>query len=108
MSFSDPFNRVSCRQESDYQKFQQQLQSLGIDAEHKVLELLHRSRRNLLGLGLLVVLLGVVSMLIWPQVAAIVMVFCVLSLLWLSLTWMRGEKLMKRYLRQSVVPGNQE
>ena len=102
MRFSDPFNRVSCRQETEYQKFYRQLQDLGIDGEDKVLSMLRRSRKNMLFLGVIVLSLCALSSLIWPQASGISMVFGILLLLWTGVTWLRGERLLKRYLQQLV------
>jgi Flp pilus assembly protein TadB len=100
MKFSDPFNRVSCKDQKEYQQFLQQLQQAGIDSEEKANELLRRSRNQILTFCLLVAACCLAAMLVWPQLVGIVLVFGVLIVLWLIVTMARGQRMTRQFIQQ--------
>lgn len=100
MSFSDLFNRVSCKQQKEYQKFQQQLIDIGIDTEEKAKNVLNRSRKNMLIIGLVVIMVSLGTILIWPHTLGITIVFGSLVLLWLILTLLKGQRMLMRFMQQ--------
>jgi Flp pilus assembly protein TadB len=100
MKFSDPFNRVSCRDQKEYQQFLQQLQQAGIDSEEKANELLRRSKSQMLVFCLAVVACCLAAILVWPQLAGIVLVFGVLIVLWLIVTMARGQRMTRQFIQQ--------
>lgn len=100
MSFSDPFNRVSRKREREYSAFQEQLKQAGLDTEEKVRAVLQKSRGRMLRLGAIVVVVMLLVSLIWPDLTGIVIVFGGLILLWLAITMVRGQRMLKRFIQQ--------
>jgi Flp pilus assembly protein TadB len=100
MSFSDPFNRVSCKRDKEFHAFQEQLRLAGIDTEEKARAVLHKSRKSMLGISATIVIMTLVIVLIWPQLIGITAVFSCLLLLWLFITMTRGQKMMKQFIQQ--------
>ena len=100
MSFTDPFNRISCKRQTEYQKFQQQLLDIGIDTEEKAKTVLHRSRKNMAMIGLVIIILLLGTILIWPHTLGMAIVFGGLVLLWLVLTMMRGQRMLMRFIQE--------
>ena len=100
MSFTDPFNRVSCKRDKEYHAFQEQLKLAGIDTEEKARSVLRQSRKNMLGIGAIIITISLLIVLIWPNLVGMTAVFSGLLLLWLLITMTRGQKMITRYIRQ--------
>lgn len=100
MKFSDPFNRVSCKDQKEYQQFLQQLQQAGIDSEEKANALLRRSKSQMLLFCLIVAAVCFAAILLWPQAAGIIIVFGGLILLWLFVTMARGQRMTRQFIQQ--------
>ena len=100
MSFSDPFNRVSRRREREYLVFREQLIQAGLDNEEKVKTALQKTRERMLGLGAMVVVVTLLVSLIWPNLMGIAIVFSGLILMWLVITMVRGQRMMKQFIQQ--------
>lgn len=101
MSFTDPFNRVSCKRDKEYQAFHEQLKTAGIDTEEQARTVLQRSRTMMLGLSAVVVAITLVVSLVWPDLKGIVIVFASLVLLWIFITMTRGQRMMKQFIEQT-------
>ena len=105
MNLMDPFNRVSCRQEKEYQAVQQQLRDAGVDSEEKAILLLRKSRSQMLNLCLLLIAVIVAVQMFWPQWFAMAVVFGVLFMVWLVVTMVRGQRMIQQYIKQEFSTG---
>ena len=100
MNLMDPFNRVSGRQEKEYQAVQQQLRDAGVDSAEQAILLLRRSRSRMLNLCLIIIALVLAVQLLWPQWLAIAGVFGGLIMAWLVITMVRGQRMIKQLIKQ--------
>ena len=102
MKFSDPFNRVSRKQEKEYGILQHRLKESGIDSEKKALDVLRRSRNRFLELCLIVIAIFIATIVIWPQSFAIASVVVCSVLLWILLTMTRGQHLLRQFIQKEL------
>ena len=100
MSFTDPFNRVSCKRDKEYLVFHDQLTQAGIDTEEKAREVMQKSRNSMLGAAAVVIAAALLISLIWSNLAGIAFVFGCLILLWLLVTMSRGQRMMRQFIKQ--------
>ena len=100
MNLKDPFNRLSGKQQREYLALQEQLQQAGIDSREKAQNLLQQSRKRMLMVCLAVVLITLGAMLVAPQTMGVSGVFGGLVLLWLVMTLVRGQRLLRQYIAQ--------
>lgn len=100
MSFTDPFNRLGRKREREYLALREQLKQAGIDTEEKVKTVLRESRKRMLGLGAIVVVVSFLVCLIWPNLAGLVIVLSGLILVWLLATMVRGQQMMNQFIEQ--------
>ena len=99
MSFTDPFNRVSSKQDKEYQAFSEQLKQAGVDTEKKARAMSRKSINFLLSLSSAVVVITILISLLWPKIMSIVTVFSGLVLIWLIITMARGKSMTNRFIR---------
>ena len=100
MNLKDPFNRLSRREQNEYQALREQLRGIGIDSEEKANELLRQSRHKMLGYCLFVVVAAVASSLFVPEAMAITAVLSSLICLWLLTTLARGQKMIRQLIEE--------
>ena len=100
MSFTDPFNRVNQKKDREYKVFHEKLKQAGLETEEEVKAAFQRSRRRMFGFGSMVILVALLVSLIWQEMAGIAIIFGSLILVWLAATMLRGQQMIRQYIRQ--------
>ena len=78
------------------------MESIGIDSRAKAEAMQNQSQRNTLAIMLAIALTCLIVVLIWPAMMGMVSVIGGLILLVLFTTMLRANRLIKRYIQESL------
>ena len=102
MNSFDPFSRAAPRKEEAYATVKSSLQNAEIDSRKKVMIVLSNSRSRFLRYCLFLVTLAGVAVAIWPDHPGIIVFIAGLVLFWLLMTWIQGERMLRRFMREEL------
>lgn len=102
MKISDPFNRMSSKQEAEYKALKEHMENNGIDSKEKVEEMQKQSTKSTHALAFVVVVACLVIALIWPAWAGVAGVLGGLLVLMLFTTMFKANRLIKRYIQENL------
>jgi len=100
MNMNDPFGRLAQQQGQEYTALRQSLEESGVNSQAKAEALLANIRKRALVIASLVALLAAVTALVMPQFAVLAAVSAALPLLWLFATTVKGQRLIRRYIKE--------
>lgn len=100
MNLNDLFNRVSRRQQNEYDSFRESLKSSSISSQAETLVLLKNIRIRAQIFITLVVVVAISIYFFMPELKGIVIVFTALILLWVLTTTLKGKSFILRYLKE--------
>lgn len=99
MNLNDPFNRLSKQDNNEYINFRQSLKDSSINSQQDAEALLKNIQRRALLFSILIVIVAAIIVMFLQNLKAIVIVFSLLMLLWLLTVTFKGQRYMRRYIK---------
>lgn len=100
MNLNDPFNRLSKQDSNEYSKFRQSLIDSSINTRQDAEALLKNIQQRALLFSILTAVVAAITGMFLPKFKVIVIVFALLILLWLFTITFKGQRFMRRYIKE--------
>lgn len=100
MKLDDLFNRLSRRQQNEYQTFRESLKNSSLSTQVDTEALLVKLKYRVLFFILTILIVASLIVFFKPKLMGIVLVFTFLILLWSFVTSLKGRNFIRRYIKE--------
>ncbi len=104
MNLNDPFQRVSRKRQRTYAALRDSLLKQGVHDYDAALVVSNAMSRNAAVLSAILLVATVISVVLFPHAAGIVLILALLAAIWIGTTFFQARMHLKRYMLEECRP----